>query len=184
MKRIKFILIAIASLTFILVMVALVRNSLIPTNSMRLEDLPPRGVDMQLGNIHYEQTNQDAFKEWELNAQSAQYFKNENKIVLQSIALTFYSDEGKRYNLTAEQGELYTDSNNLKVSGNVFVDTEEGYQVRTDSFQYNATERTIVTDDKVTLKSKDLVMTGKGMIVDLEEERLRILGDVRALENK
>lgn len=184
MKRVKFILITIVSLTFILVMVALVRNSLIPTDSMHLENLPPRGVDMQLGNVHYEQTNQDAFKEWELNAQSAQYFKNENKIVLQSIALTFYSDEGKKYNLTAEQGELYTDSNDLKVSGNVFVDTDEGYQVRTDSFQYNATERTIVTDDKVTLRSKEMVMTGKGMIVDLEEERLRILGDVRALENK
>ena len=134
--------------------------------------------------VHYEQTNKDTFKEWELNAQSAQYFKNENKIVLQSIALTFYSDEGKRYNLTAEQGELYTDSNDLKVFGNVFVDTDEGYQVRTDSFHYNAAERTIFTDAKVTLKSKELVMTGTGMVVDLEEERLRILRDVRALENK
>lgn len=184
MKRVKFILIAIASLTFILIMVALVRNSLIPTNSMRLENLPPRGVDMQLGSVHYEQTNEDAFKEWELNAQSAQYFKNENKIVLHRIALTFYSDDGKSYNLTAEQGELYTESNDIKVSGNVVVDTDEGYQVRTDSFKYNAQERKIVTDDKVTLISKEMVMTGKGMIVDLEEERLHILKDVRALENK
>jgi LPS export ABC transporter protein LptC len=139
---------------------------------------------MQLGNVHYEQTNQDAFKEWELNAHSAQYFKNENKIVLQSITLTFYSDDGKRYNLTAERGELYTDSRNLKVSGNVVVDTDEGYQVRTDSFQYNAKERKIVTNDRVTLSSKELVMTGKGMVVDLEEEKLRILGEVRALEKK
>jgi LPS export ABC transporter protein LptC len=184
MKRVKFILIAIASLTFILIMVALVRNSLIPTNSMRLKNLPPRGVDMQLGSVHYEQTNEDAFKEWELNAQSAQYFKNENKIVLHRIALTFYSDDGKSYNLTAEQGELYTESMDIKVSGNVVVDTDEGYQVRTDSFKYNAQERKIVTDDKVTLISKEMVMTGKGMIVDLEEERLHILKDVRALENK
>ena len=92
MKKVRFVLIAIVFLASILVVVALVRNALIPDEFKQLDDLPPRGVDMQLGNVRYEQTNQDAFKEWELNAQSAQYFKGESKIVLQSITLHFYSD--------------------------------------------------------------------------------------------
>ena len=160
------------------------RNSLIPSDFKQLANLPPQGVDMQLGNVHYEQTNQDAFKEWELNAHSAQYFKNENKIALQSITLTFHSDEGTVYKLSADQGELYTDSNDVKVHGNVVVVTDEGYRIQTDSFQYSAKERKIFTDDQVTFSGKDMVMTGKGMVVDLEEERLYLLEEVKALEKK
>ena len=184
MKKVKFVLISIASFTLILVMVALVRNSLVSHNSGRLDRLPPKGVDMQIGDIHYEQTDKNASKEWELDAKSAQYFKGENKIVLQSIELTFFSDEGKVYKLTADDGELYTDSKDVNVSGNVVVLTEEGYHVRANSFKYSAEERKIFTNDRVSLRSKELVMTGKGMVVDLEEEKLYILEEVKALEKK
>ena len=72
----------------------------------------------------------------------------------------------------------------MKVFGNVVGITDEGYRIQTDSFEYRAKERKIFTDDQVTLASKELVMTGKGMVVDLGEERLYILGEVRALEKK
>lgn len=184
MKKIRYILLAAASLTFILVMVALIRNALIPNDVKLLENLPLPGVNMQINSIHYEQTNQHAFKEWELDAQSAQYFKKENKIVLQSIEVTFFSNEGKVYKLTAKHGELHTDSRDIKVSGEVVVLTDEGYRIQTNSFHYRAEERKIFTDDDVTLSSERLVMSGKGMIVDLEKERLYILKEVRALEKK
>ena len=185
MKKVKFVLIAIASLTLILVMVALVRNSLISHDTIRLDSLlPPKGVDMQIGDIHYEQTDKNASKEWELDAKSAQYFKGESKIVLQSIELTFFSGEGKAYKLTADHGELYTDSKDVKVSGNVIFLTAEGYHVQADSFKYNAEERKIFTNDKVHISGKELVMTGKGMVIDLETEKLYILEEVKALEKK
>ena len=177
-------LIAIAFTTLILVMVALVRNSRPPDNSKKLENLPPRGVEMQLDNVHYEQVNQHGFKEWELNADTAQFFRGENKIVLQSLTATFFSNEGKMYTLIADKGELYTDSNNVNVSGNVIANTHEGYQIKTDSLQYSAQKRTITTNDKVALSGKDMVMTGRGMIVDLEQEKLHLLGEVKASEQK
>ena len=184
MKKVKFVLIAIASLTLILVMVALVRNSLVSHDSIRLDSLPPKGVDMQIGDIHYEQTDKNASKEWELNAKAAQYFKGENKIVLQSIELTFFSGEDKAYKLTADEGELYTDSKDVNLSGNVVVATEDGYHVQADSFKYNAEEKKIFTNDRVHLSGKELVMTGKGMVVDLDKEKLYILEEVKALEKK
>ena len=184
MKKIQFILIAIALTTLILVIVALVRNSGPPDNTKQLENLPPRGVEMQLDDVHYEQINQHGFKEWELDAHAAQFFRGENKIVLESLTATFFSNEGKTYKLVADQGELYTDSKNVTVSGNVVANTHEGYQIKTDSLQYNAQKRTITTNDKVALSGKDMVMTGKGMIADLEHEKLHLLGDVKASEQK
>ncbi len=50
MKKIRFTLIAIAFITLILVIVALVRNSRPPDKAKHLENLPPRGVEMQLDN--------------------------------------------------------------------------------------------------------------------------------------
>jgi len=184
MKKIQYILLAVASLAFILVVGALVRNSLISGDTKPLEKVLQRGVNMHIDTIHYEQTNQNAFKEWELDAQSAQYFKDENKIALQSIVVTFFSNEGKVYTLTAEYGELYTDSKDFEVSGGVVAIADEGYRIHTDSFRYNAEERKIFTDGDVTLSSEKLVMTGKGMVVDLDKERMYILKEVRALEKK
>ncbi|MBW1838360.1 MAG: LPS export ABC transporter periplasmic protein LptC [Deltaproteobacteria bacterium] len=184
MKRIRYILLAVSSLVFILVMVALVRNFLTPRDLKPLENLPPQGVSMQINDIHYEQTNQDAFKEWELDAQSAQYYKDENKFALQSIEVNFFSSKGKVYKLTAERGEFYTDSKDIKVSGKVVVVTDEGYHIQTDSFRYNAQQRKIFSDDEVTLSSEKMIMRGKGMVIDLDEERLYILKEVRALEKK
>jgi lipopolysaccharide export system protein LptC len=44
--------------------------------------------------------------------------------------------------------------------------------------------RWLLTNDKVALSGKDMVMTGKGMIADLEHEKLHLLGDVKASEQK
>lgn len=184
MKKIQLILIAVAFTTLLLVIVALVRNARPPANSGHLENLPPRGVEMQLDNVHYEQINQSGIKEWEINARAAQFFRGENKIVLQSLTATFFSNEGKTYALVADRGELYTDSKNVTVSGNVVANTHEGYQINTDSLQYTAENRTITTDDAVALRGNDMVMTGRGMIVDLEHEKLHLLGEVKASGQK
>ncbi|MCK5422413.1 MAG: LPS export ABC transporter periplasmic protein LptC, partial [Deltaproteobacteria bacterium] len=71
-----------------------------------------------------------------------------------------------------------------KVFGDIVAITDEGYRIQTDSFHYNTAERKIFTDDAVTLTSEEMVMNGKGMVVDLDEERLYILKEVRALEKK
>jgi len=180
MKRIRFALIAIALLVLVLVAVPLVRNALSPREQQRPDNLPPPGVDMQLDNVHYEQINQEGQREWELNAQAAQYEKGKKKVALQSKTLTFFSEEGNIYKLAADRGELFTESQDVSLSGNVVAETAEGYQIRTDSIQYNARERKVSTTDPVTFSSKDMVMTGTGMVIDLTEEKLRILEDVKA----
>ena len=119
MKKIQLALIAIAVFTIVLVVNSLVRNVPSSKNSPKMENLPPREVDMQINDVYYEQINQDGFKEWELNADSAQFFKKENKIVLHELTVTLFSDKGKAYKLVADEGELHTDSKDVVVSGNV-----------------------------------------------------------------
>ena len=184
MRKIQFILIAIAFFTVILVIVSLVRNTPPPENSRPMENLPPQGVAMQLSNVHYEQIDQHGNKEWALDAQSAQVFNEEKKIVLKKLDVIFYSAKGEGFTLVADQGELYTDSKDVAVSGNVVTTTDQGFQIESDSLKYSSQDRTISTTDKVTLRGNNMVMKGTGMIIDVEKETLSILEEVRASEQK
>jgi LPS export ABC transporter protein LptC len=184
MKKIQFILIAIAFFTIVLVMVSLIRNAPTPDNSKPMENLPPAGVAMQLSDVHYEQLDQHGVKEWALDAQSAQVFEAEKKIALQSLEVVFFSSEGKGFTLAADHGELYTDSKDVTVSGNVVTTTDEGFKIESDSLRYNSQDRTISTTDKVTLRGNNMVMRGKGMIIDVEKETLSLLEEVKASEQK
>ena len=184
MRKIQFILITIAFFTVILVIVSLVRNTPPPENSKPMENLPPQGVAMQLSNVHYEQIDQHGNKEWALDAQSAQVFNKEKKIVLKKLDVIFFSAKGKGFTLVADQGELYTDSKDVAVSGNVVTTTDQGFQIESDSLQYSSQDRTISTTDKVTLRGNNMVMKGTGMIIDVEKETLRLLEEVKASEQK
>lgn len=184
MRKIQFILIAIAFFTVILVIVSLVRNTPPPENSRPMENLPPQGVAMQLSNVHYEQIDQHGNKEWALEAQSAQVFNEEKKIVLKKLDVIFFSAKGKGFTLVADQGELYTDSKDVAVSGNVVTTTDQGFQIESDSLKYSSQDRTISTTDKVTLRGNNMVMKGTGMIIDVEKETLRLLEEVKASEQK
>ena len=184
MRKIQFILIAIAFFTIVLVMVSLVRNAPTPENSKPMENLPPQGVAMQLSNVHYEQIDQHGVKEWELDAQSAQVFDEQKKIALQSLDVVFFSSEGKGFTLVADHGEMFTDSKDVMVSGNVVTTTEEGFRIESDSLTYSSRDRTISTTDNVTIRGKDMIMRGKGMIIDIEKETLSLLEEVKASEQK
>ena len=184
MKKIQFILIAIAFFTVILVMVSLVRNTSPPENTKPMENLPPQGVAMQLSNVHYEQIDQHGFKEWALDAQSAQVFEAEKKVALKKLEVIFFSDEEKGFTLVADQGELYTDSKDVIVSGNVVTTTDQGFQIESDSLKYNSQDRTISTTDRVTLRGNNMVMKGKGMVIDVDTETLNLLEEVTASEQK
>ncbi|MDX1777924.1 MAG: LPS export ABC transporter periplasmic protein LptC, partial [Thermodesulfobacteriota bacterium] len=59
-----------------------------------------------------------------------------------------------------------------------------GFQIEADSLKYSSRNRTISTTDFVTLRGKGMVMRGKGMVIDVENETLQLLEEVKASEQK
>lgn len=175
---------AIALLILVLVAVPLVRDMRAPRKQQRPEGLPPPGVDMQLDKVHYEQIDPEGRREWELFAKSAQYEKDNNKVSLTGITVSFFTNDGTVYKLAADRGELFTESQDVSLYGNVVAETAEGHIIRTDSIKYTARDKKVSTTDPVSFKSNEMVMTGKGMVIDLEEEKLYILEEVRASGNQ
>lgn len=143
---------------------------------------PVNGVALQ--NVAYSTTNKDNVKEWDLNARSAQYFQDEKKVVLEYPEINLYRPDNKTYRLKGSHGEFNTETKNIKMNGNIAGVMPDNTTIQTESFFYDNEKRLITTDDKIYIRRGTFAMEGVGMVVDLNREKLSILGKVKALGSK
>src|SRR5512135_1561469 len=72
--------------------------------------LPPKpevSADLKLDRVHYLETR-EGVKEWELEAASAVYYKDENTVVLEKVRGVFYGKGEDHYILLGEKGTYNT----------------------------------------------------------------------------
>ncbi len=136
-------------------------------------------ADLSLEEIHYVETKGER-TEWELWAKSAQYFLDDDYTHLRDLTVTFYPEEGRTVTLRGENGSM-KGKKEIKVWGNVVVNSSDGYRVLTDSLRYDEDRRQISTSDPVIIEGKRLRVKGVGAVVDLNEETLSILRDVETV---
>jgi len=138
---------------------------------------PDIAADLKLDRVHYTETREGT-KEWELEAASAAYYRDQETIVLEKIRGTFYGKNDERYVLVGERGKFNPKTKLIEVYDGVKVDSSHGYHMRTMSLQYRADQRELSTSDPVEIQGPNMQVKGVGMVVELNRERLRILGGV------
>jgi LPS export ABC transporter protein LptC len=134
---------------------------------------------IRLSEIHHVATRHGV-KEWILDAQSAQYQRQENKTVLKHISATFFLRDGRSIHLASRDGMLLTDTKDMEVSGDV-VARSGPYELNTERLFYDHQNRSISTDSPVVVKGKGMDLSGKSMVFSLRTERALIRGGVEAV---
>ena len=125
----------------------------------------------------YQTATRDGIKEWRLEAKSAYYIDATKQANLQDVIATFFlKDEGKIY-LTADQGILKTDSNDIEVTGNVVV-RNETYSLRTKKLNYEHTKRILFSKVPVEIVGDSLNLASDSMSFDLNTNRIFFEGRV------
>lgn len=119
--------------------------------------------------------------EWELKAKSADYFKDEGVTHLELPDALFYDKNNMRIELKGDKGEVFNNTNDIAVSGNVKVATDDGYTLYSDSLRYYAQKRMVVTESKVFVDGKGIKVEGLGMMADIDSGRVIIKKDVKAI---
>lgn len=145
-------------------------------------DAPAASVALK--EVAYSTTNKDNFKEWDLNARSAQYFQGEKRVVLEDVIVNLYRPDGKTYHIKGAQGEFNTETRNIRMQGNIIGSMPDNTTVQTNSFFYDNEKRLIKTNDKILIQRGNFALEGVGMVIDLNNEKLSILGHVKALGSK
>ncbi len=137
-------------------------------------------ADLKLDRIRYTETR-EGMKEWELEASSAQYFKEENIVILKKVKATFFGKNQETYVLVGDAGKFNTQTKVIEMFGGVNVDSSDGYHFRTQSLKYQADKRELSTPDPVRVEGPQIRVEGIGLIVEVDRQRLQVLREVNTI---
>ena len=138
---------------------------------------PTDSADLKFGQVHYTETR-GGEKEWELEAASAVYFKEENTVIFQKVKATFFGKNGETYVLLGERAKFNTQTKTVEVFEGVKLDSSDGYHLRTQTLKYLAEKRELSTPDPVEMNGPQMRIEGVGLVVELENQRVKVLRQV------
>jgi len=146
----------------------------------------PENVDIQLKDVHFTEVG-DPNLTWEINADTAKFVKKDNLAFFDRVRIRLIRADGKTVTLTGNEGRLHIDTRDAEVTGSVVVVSNNGDIVETDRLYYSHADRRIFTDQKIILTNPRMVISGVGMSLTLEDEKVSLQSGVKALvkaENK
>ncbi len=140
----------------------------------------PLTADLQLKKVKYTETR-EGVKEWELEAFSMGYFQEEETVVCERIKATFFGQNEVSYTLTGAKGKFNVKTKIIEVFDGVRIDSSDGYHLRTPSIKYLAEKRELISTDLVQMEGPRCRVEGRGMIVDIAQQRIKLLNQVRTV---
>ncbi|MFQ5900595.1 MAG: LPS export ABC transporter periplasmic protein LptC [Thermodesulfobacteriota bacterium] len=179
MKKIRFLLYAFLSISLLILVFFMIRKFRYQGKEVKLDELPLAGSDMRLDTVHFTE-NKEGIKEWELTAEDVQYFKDKSVMLLKGVNVRFLSGLNDTITLEGKEGHLNSDSGDIRISGDVMVTSSAGQRLYTDSLNYKSDGKMITTESKVSLSGPNITVRGKGLFMDIKNERFVILKNVYA----
>lgn len=176
-KKIKILLLVTA--VFILgVLVAVYAGYRLLTSAPeKLIETIAGDAKLSLGKIQQTATR-DGKTEWKLDAASARYLESEKQVQLSDLTVTFYMESGQEVQLSATDGLLNTESNDIEVSGDVHI-KNESYTLNTATLHYRHDQRIIYSAAPVVIKRKiGGHLSADSLTLDLNTNLLMLEGHV------
>ncbi len=136
-------------------------------------------VDLRAKNVRYTQVGSSGMK-WEITADSAQYQKKEDLALFENIKAKVVMQDGRTFFMSGDKGVLNTRSKDMDIDGNVVIVSEGGDHFQTDRLSYRDALKRIETDRPVVMENKNARISGVGMVLNLNEEKIAILSRVQA----
>lgn len=152
-----------------------------PEQPEKISSLLQEGTTLSAGSVH-QTASRNGIKEWTLDAASARYMTEKNEAIFQDLSVTFFLKGEKKIYLTANQGTLKTDTNNIEVTGNVVIDNES-YRLKTESLYYEHHRRMFFSKDSVEIAGPAFHMTADSASFDLNTDQTVFEGNVKGILN-
>ena len=134
---------------------------------------------MALSKVHQTAT-QDGHTQWELNADAAELEAGTGKMILQALNVNFFLEDGTRIEMTAQQGILYTKTNDMEIHGKVHIRNDR-YTLTTESLTYEHDHRVLLADSAVHITSEAIELKAARMRYDLNTNQTQFDGQVEGI---
>jgi LPS export ABC transporter protein LptC len=182
-RKVNIFLFAVIILLISLILIAFIRHKIILKNTKA--PLPPENTEATLSikKFHHTATKKGD-KQWFLEADSAQFFSEENMARLTDISVTFYLKDDQNIFLRANKGQLNTKTNDMTISGNVVV-TMPQYILKTENLNYHHQSHIVNINSPVKITGSSMALTADTMSYEMKSGTLKCIGNVEGtfLEN-
>ncbi len=140
-------------------------------------------ADAWIKGFSYRQTRSGKTK-WVVTADQAKVFEDENKAQLQKVNVQLIDDDSEKVQLKiiSDEGVMDTSKNDFELASQdrqTVISFEQGYRVFSERFSWNERLKHIHTKDPVRIEGNDMVITGIGLVGDIEKNEFRLLKKVR-----
>ena len=125
-------------------------------------------------------------QEWELWSEQATSRKKTKTWDLNKVKALFFGKDGMQFTVTGERGEANIDTKDMKVMGNVFVRSNNGYVFKTETVNYSSDKKILTSPDAIEMvgpKDKDghaMSLKGRELRANLEDSVMEVQKDVLA----
>jgi len=176
-KKLKFFLISLIFLTFGVILMVFLQYRHVSEKSDTPISIGQSKANISIGKAHQTATR-NGRKEWSLDAASADYMAKNSQAIFKELSVTFYlKDETKVY-ITANQGILKTDSNDMEIYGNVVVRNKD-YKLRCENLYYKHDKRIIFSKVPVNITGNSFELVADSMLLNLNNNRALFEGKVK-----
>jgi LPS export ABC transporter protein LptC len=174
--QIKLLAVIVALSAVVAVAVTLYRFKAPPAD--QIAAIPKRAANAILAStrVHHTATRNGRIQ-WELEADSAQMKDKAKEVLLQSPDVVFFSDDGRKFNLTATRGRLNTKTNNLVVGGAVHLFNRH-YDMHTEKLIYLHGKRLLESRGAVKIFSDSVQLQANAMTYEIDTEQAHFTGQV------
>ena len=117
---------------------------------------------------------------WEVYADEAALYEATQMAVAQGVRAEMFRDHQTLLWLKANQGQVSRASGNIAVQGNVHLQHQAGYTIRTEALDWQAESRMLKTDEPVHIQGPAVRVTGTGLRSHVDQQRFSLQRDVHA----
>jgi len=176
-KKLKFFLISLIFLTFGVVLIVFLQYRHVLEKNDISVSIGLSKANISIGKAHQTATR-NGIKEWSLDAASAEYMDKNSQAIFKDLSVTFYlKDETKVY-ITANQGVLKTDSNDMEIYGNVVVSNKD-YKLRCENLYYKHDKRILFSKVPVNITGASFELAADSMSLNLNTDKALFEGKVK-----
>lgn len=149
---------------------------------------PKSAADKHMEGVHYAESR-SGNRDWEMYAESAEGSEGAGEWELKNVKVLFYSNDKVEFTVTGDNGRIDSKTRDMKVSGHVLTQSQNGYRFQTQAVNYVSKERIIKSVDKVKMigptdiNGKGIVVTGDWMEAIVDKNLMRINQNVLAQKN-
>lgn len=182
LNKLKLLLISIILVTFGAMTVVFLKYRQVLDAPGELLPVIQSHANIAIGKVQQTATR-DGIKEWDLEAGSAHYVDADKLAVFKDLSVTFYLKDRQEVYLTANQGTLRTDSNNMDITGNVVVKNDR-YTLSTENLRYEHGKHIIYSNVPVKIAGGFFNLSAGAMTLDLNTKKTDLNGNVVGMFNE